>query len=73
MLSGKKLTFEAKTIVDDVAIARFFAVLRLDDNKLDLNTNYLDGAACQEHRDVVRADQEEFENFVYQVQDSLNQ
>lgn len=71
MLNNKRLTIVADTIVDDVKIARFGAVIDLDTFDLSMSSSHLDKDACKTHRDVVRADQSEFEDYAYEVQDML--
>lgn len=71
MLTGKKLTISAKSVIDDVEIATFGAVLSIEDNDLSLYSRPIDKDACKEHREIVRVDQAAFEDFAYGVQDQL--
>lgn len=71
MLSGKRLNILADTVVDDVHIASFGAILNLETMDLSLTARHIDKEACKVHRDVVREDQREFEDFAYFVQDML--
>ena len=71
MLTNKKITFEAKTTIEDKEIARYIAVLDLENGNLNFYPRQLDTDACKKNRDVVRADQAEFEDFAYSVQDKL--
>lgn len=71
MLTNKKITFEAKTTIEDKEIARYIAVLDLENGNLSFYPRQLDTDACKKNRDIVRADQAEFEDFVYSIQDGL--
>ncbi len=71
MLSNKRLTIIADTIIDEVKIASFGAVLNLDTMELSMTSRHIDKEACKVHRDVVRADQQEFEDYAYSLQDML--
>lgn len=71
MLDNKRLTIVADTVVDDVKIARFGAVLNLDNLELSMSSSYLDKDACKTHKEIVRADQATFEDYAYEVQDLL--
>ena len=68
-LSNNRLTIVADTIVDDVKIASYGAVLDLNTRSLSLAARHLDEDACKLHRDVVRADRAAFEDFAYEVQE----
>ena len=71
MLTNKRLTIVAETVVDDVKIASYGAVLNLDDMDLSLTNRYIDKEACKIHKDIVREDNKVFEDFAYMVQDQL--
>lgn len=71
MLSNKRLTILAETVVDDAKIARFGAVLEMDTMALSFSNGHLDKEACKQYKDIVRADQAEFEDFAYELQDML--
>lgn len=71
MLNNKRLTIIADTVVDENRIATFGAVLDLDDMDLSFTSRYIDKEACKIHRDMVREDQAEFENYAYNLQDQL--
>ena len=58
-------------VVDDVKIASFGAVVNVDTLELSLTGRYIEKEACKEHRDIVRADQAELEDFAYRIQDIL--
>ena len=70
-LSNKRLTIVGETVVDDVKIASFGAILNLDDMGMSLTTRKIDEHACKIYRDTVRADQAEFEDFAYEVQEQI--
>lgn len=70
MLS-KKIIITGNTVVDEVEIASYSAVLNTNDMDLSLISRYVDKEACKIHKDIVRADQAEFEDYAYYLQDML--
>lgn len=72
MLNNKRLTIVAESILDDVRIASYGAVLNLDDMDLSLTSRHIDKEACKLNKEIVRADQAEFEDYAYAVQDMLS-
>lgn len=71
MLTNKRLTIVAETVVDDVKIASYGAILDLDGMDLSLTNRYIDKEACKIHKDIVREDNRVFEDFAYMIQDQL--
>lgn len=71
ILTNKRITIVAETIVDEVKIASYGAILNMDNGELSLTSRHIDEAACKEHRDIVRAERAEFEDFAYMLQDKL--
>lgn len=71
MLSDKKITINAKTAIDGVDIATYGALLDVSTNDVSFYMKRVDKDACKEHREIVRADEAEFEDFVYSLQDML--
>jgi hypothetical protein len=71
MLTNKRMTLVSDVVVDDVKIASFGAIIDLDTNDISLTSRHIDKDACKVHRDVVRADQKEFEDYAYSVQDMV--
>ena len=71
MLTNHRITIVGDTIVDDVKIASFGAILNIDTMDLSLTTRYIDTEACKNNRDTVRLDQKDFEDFAYNLQDTL--
>lgn len=68
MLAGTKITISADTVVDGVKIATHSAILIVEDNDLSLYTRQIDKELCKLHKDIVRADRAEFEDFAYDMQ-----
>ena len=67
-----KIIVEGKCAVGDDVIAHFFATIaNADPENINFSTRYIDKNACKEHRDVVRADEAEFEDYVYSIQDDM--
>ena len=71
MLENKRITIVADSIVDDTKIASFGAVLNPNNMELGLTSCYIDKNACKINRDIVRRDQANFEDYVYDLQDRL--
>ena len=71
MLNGTRLTIVADSVVNDIRIATFGAVLNLDDMELSLTSRYIDKELCKINRDIVRKDQADFEDYAYDLQDRL--
>lgn len=71
MLNGTRLTIVADSVVNDIRIATFGAVLNLDDMELSLTSRHIDKDLCKINRDVVRKDQADFEDYAYDLQDRL--
>lgn len=71
MLSNKKISIVADTYIDDEKIAAYGAVLNLDNMELTMTGRYINKEFCKLHRDIVRADQAEFEDYAYALQDKL--
>lgn len=71
MLNGARLTIVADSVVNDIRIATFGAVLNLDDMELSLTSRHIDKELCKINRDVVRKDQADFEDYAYDLQDRL--
>lgn len=65
MLGTKRITITSTSVVDDLEIAKFGAVIEGDSCKFF--SDYKDQEACKTHRSVVRADQCEFEDYVYDL------
>lgn len=70
-LSNNRLTIVADTVIDDVKIASYGAILNLDTMGLSLSARHIDEHACKVFRDVVRADRDAFEDFAYEVQEAV--
>lgn len=72
LTDAKRITIEAKSIVDGAEIKGFRAIF---DSKNPENLAFhhwqINNEACKEHRKTVRADQAEFEDYAYQVQEDL--
>ena len=71
MLNGTRLTIIADSVVNDIRIATFGAVLNLDDMELSLTSRHIDKELCKINRDIVRKDQADFEDYAYDLQDRL--
>lgn len=70
-LSNNRLTIVADTVVDDVKIATYGAIMNLETMSMSLTARKIDEYACKIYRDTVRADQAAFEDFAYEVQEAV--
>ena len=71
MLDNMRVSIVADTVMDDVRIATYGAVLNPETGEMHLTSRNLDIEACKIHRDLVRAERAEFEDYAYMVQDQL--
>ena len=72
MLDNKRITILADTIINDVKIATYGAVINVNNMGMELTSRYIDKGACKEYRDMVRKDQAEFEDAAYEIQETLS-
>lgn len=74
MLTNKKISITAKTMIDDNEIAGYGAVINTEnENDVSFFHKQVDKYACKLHRDDVRADQAEFEDLAYQIEEVVRQ
>lgn len=71
MLGNKRITIVADTVIDDVKVATYGAILDMTTGELAMTNRNVDNHACKIYKDVVRADRAEFEDFAYNLQDTL--
>ena len=71
MLNNQRITIVADTVVDDVKIATYGAILSVDTGELSLTNRHLDNEACKTHKETVREDRDKFEDFAYMIQDTI--
>lgn len=69
MLNNQRITIIADTVVDDVKIASYGAVLDVATGRLSLTSRYIEEEACKTFKETVRAERNEFEAFAYAIQD----
>ena len=72
MLNTKKVTIEAKSVVDRKEIMGFRAIFSPETpGEMSFLPYQIDKAACKEYRDIVRKDQQEFEDYAYDFQEKI--
>ncbi len=71
MLKETRFTITSKSFVNEEEIASFGAVIDVEKNDMSFFTRQINKEACKEYRDEVRADQAEFEDFAYAVQENV--
>lgn len=70
--TANKILIENKCVVDGKEIAGFRAVFNSDKpEELTLLPYQIDKAACKENRSVLRADQADFEDYAYKIQELI--
>lgn len=68
----QKTTIEGKSVIDGVVVSQFIASINSDDpNQMTLSTVHLNKPAYKEHREAVRADEVEFEEYAFSVQNAM--
>ena len=67
MLSNKRITITADSIVNEAKIATHSAILTLDQEEMSLTSRYLDKDACETNETTIKADQQAFEDYVYSL------
>lgn len=68
MLNKRKLAVTANIVVNDACIASLGAVVDVETGKVQFaSPRFIDSEACEEHRAIVRADRDQFEDFVYDL------
>lgn len=70
-LNNKRLAIFAATVVNDVKIVEYTAAMDLETGRMNISERRGDCELLKEHRDIVREDRAEFENFAYSVQDDI--
>ena len=70
-LNNKKLAVMAATVVNDVKVVEFTAIMNLDTGKMNIAERRADGELLKEYFDTVHEDRKEFERFAYSVQDDV--
>ena len=71
MLTNKRITIVADTVIDDVKIATYGAILNPDTGEMNISFRNIDNEKCKLYRDTVRAERAEFEDFAYDIQDRM--
>lgn len=71
MLTAKKFTIEAKTVVDGVEIAGHRAIFSSDNKEVTFLPWQIDKAACEAHRKEVREDRDAFEDYAYDMRKKI--
>lgn len=68
----QKITIQGVSVIDGAQVAGFSASINSDNpNDITLSSWQIDKALYKEHRVEVRADEAEFEDFAYLVQDEM--
>lgn len=68
----RKITIEGKSVIDGVAVAGFNAVIdSTNPAQMTLSSYQINKMAYKENRVAARADEAEFEDYAYEVQDAM--
>lgn len=71
MLTNKKISIVADTLVEGTKIASHAAIINMHTGELNMTSRHIDADACKVHKHFVRKDRSEFEDSVYEIQDIL--
>lgn len=71
MLTAKKITIEARSVVDGVEIAGHRAIFSSENNGVTFLPWQIDKDACEAHRKTVREDRDAFEDFAYDMKKKI--
>jgi hypothetical protein len=71
MLKNKRFTLTAQTAVENDVIASHGAVIDPDAGTVQFMCRQVNVSACEEHRDIVRDDRAEFEDFAYEIKNAI--
>lgn len=67
MITNKRITIMADSIINDAKIATHSASLTLGEAKMSMTSQYLDKDACEANLEAVKNDQQDFENYVHSL------
>lgn len=69
---SEKITIEGKSILDGVELAGFVASIDSNDpTQMNISSWQINKAAYKANRSVARADEAEFEDYAYDIQDEM--
>ena len=71
MLTAKKFTIEARTVVDGAEIAGHRAIFNSETKDVTFLPWQIDKAACEAHRKEVRTDRDAFEDYAYDMRKKI--
>lgn len=73
MLNNNKLNLSADSVVNDVKICSFVAVVGLDNFRVQIGERRLNEEAYEEYRDIVSDNRKAFEDLVYGVKNTVKE
>lgn len=71
MITNRTISITASTVIDNAVIANHGAIIDVETNDISFYCTQVDKLACKTHREAVRADQAEFEDFAYGIQEEV--
>ena len=71
MLTQKKITMEAKCVIDEIEVVSFTAVIKPETNDVTMYTRKIDTDMYAKHRKQIREDSAEFEDQAYAMLEEL--
>lgn len=72
MLKNRKFVTTADCVVDDKPICTFSAIVGADSGVVQFGVvKQYNAAACEENREIVRRDRDEFEDFAYDLKNDI--
>lgn len=72
LTKSKKITIEGRSVIDGVQVAGFVASIdSTNPYQMTLSSYQIDKAAYKANRVAARADEAEFEDYAYEIQDAM--
>lgn len=72
MLSNKKVTVMADTVVNSEKAATYSAIINVDNTDVTVTTRYHNAALYEANKTTVEADRDAFVEFAFSIQNSLS-
>lgn len=71
MLANRKISITAVTVIENEEIAKHGAAIDIETGDISFYCTRTNEAKCKMYREAVRADQAEFEDFAYGIQEEV--
>lgn len=71
MLKNRRIVLSVEIVVNDNRIATLGAIIDPESGKVQFGHKFTHSEACEENREIVRADRDQFEDFVYDLKNDV--